>query len=61
MAALACGGAAAPVAARGSKAHHTARCQKEAAKWKKAHKHPTAKQRKHENKFLAKYRCPNRV
>jgi pimeloyl-ACP methyl ester carboxylesterase len=64
-AALACGGAAAPVAAHGNKGHHgnwtTKQCENQAKRWKKAHKHPTAKQTKQENKLLAKHSCTNTV
>jgi hypothetical protein len=64
-AALACGGAAAPVAAKENKGHHghwTAKqCENQAKRWKHAHKHPKAKQTEHENKLLAKHGCTNMV
>jgi anthranilate phosphoribosyltransferase len=64
-AALACGGVAAPVAAHGNKGHHgnwTAKqCKNQAKRWTKAHKHPTAKQTKQENKLLARHSCTNTV
>jgi hypothetical protein len=64
-AAIAFGGVASPVAAKGNKGHHgnwtTKQCTKHAQQWKKAHKHPTAKQTKQENKLLAKHGCANTV
>ncbi len=64
-AALVFSGAAAPVAAKGSKGHHktwtTKQCTNQAKRWKKAHRHPTAKQTKQENKLLAKHGCTNTV
>ncbi len=58
---LAFTGVAAPVAAKGSKGHHknwtTKQCTNQAKRWKKAHKHPTAKQTKQENALLAKHGC----
>ncbi len=64
-AALAFSGVAAPAAAKGSKGHHknwTAKqCTNQAQRWKKAHKHPTAKQTKQENSLLKKHGCTNTV
>lgn len=63
-AALAFSGVAAPLASA-NKGHHkqwTAKqCTNQAKRWKKAHKHPTAKQVKQENKLLTKHGCSNTV
>ena len=64
-AAIAFSAAAAPVAAKENKGHHknwtTKQCTNQAARWTKAHKHPTAKQTEHENNLLAKHNCTNTV
>ncbi len=64
-AALAISGAAAPVAASGSKGHHEhwthKQCTMQVTQWKKAHKHATAKQANQENKLLKKHDCNERV
>lgn len=56
---------AAPVAAKSNKGHHkqwtTKQCTNQAKRWKKAHKHPTAKQTKQENALLARHGCSNTV
>jgi hypothetical protein len=59
-------GVAAPALASGksgNKGHHktwtTKQCTNQAARWTKAHKHPTAKQSKQENSLLAKHGCTN--
>jgi hypothetical protein len=64
-AALAFGGIAAPVVAKGHQGHHktwsAAKCNKKAAQWQKAHRHPSAKQTAKENRNLAKHGCANTV
>jgi hypothetical protein len=62
---LACGTIAGPVAAKGHRGHHnpwtTRQCTRQAARWSKAHKHPTTKQTARENLNLAKHGCANTV
>lgn len=65
-AAIAFGAAAAPVAANGHQnGHHkdwTAKhCSNQSTRWKKAHKHPSAKQTAQENKLLAEHGCTETV
>lgn len=61
---LAFSGAVAPAVADGG-GHHEhwtqKQCSSQFSQWKKAHKHPTAKQKKQENKLLQKHDCSERV
>lgn len=56
---------AAPVAASPDHGHHKdwtdKQCKNQSAQWKKAHRHPTAKQTKQENNLLKKHSCIERV
>jgi hypothetical protein len=64
-AAIAFAAAAAPVAAKEDHGHHkdwTAKqCGNQSTRWKKAHRHPSAKQTTHENNLLAKHGCEETV
>jgi hypothetical protein len=61
---LAFSGAAGSVLADNS-AHHEhwthKQCTNQLSQWKKAHKHPTAKQTNQENKLLKKHDCNEKV
>jgi hypothetical protein len=64
-AAIAVSVAGAPVTANADKGHHKdwtdKQCRNQAKRWKKAHKHPTAKQTKQENALLKKHSCTETV
>ena len=64
-AAIAFSATAAPVAASADRGHHKdwtdKQCKNQSARWKKAHKHPTAKQTNQENALLKKHSCNERV
>jgi hypothetical protein len=62
---LAFSGAAGSVLADSGSGHHEhwthKQCTNQLSQWKKAHKHPTAKQTNQENKLLKKHDCNERV
>jgi hypothetical protein len=62
---LAIGGAGVAQASPDHSGHHgdwtDKQCKNQRAQWQKAHKHPTAKQKKQENNLLKKHSCTERV